>query len=116
MSGGNFRLSFTYSSWRLPFHLMPLLHLKSLEGSREAGGTKSSRFFRYQSEDLNMGEQVGGGGTPGAGNLGVVQGEVQQKGLGGKVENKVDKETTALLSDPETVKEERSKVRKSIAN
>ena len=38
------------------------------------------------------------------------------EGLGGKVENKVDKETTALLSDPETVKEERSKVRKSIAN
>ena len=91
LSGGNFRLSFkciyTYSSWRLPFHLMPLLHLKSLEGSREAGGTKSSRFFRYQSENLNMGEQVVGGGTPGAGNLGVVQGEVQQKGLGGKVDN-----------------------------
>jgi len=38
------------------------------------------------------------------------------EGLGGKVENKVDKETTALLSDPETVKEERSKVREAKAS
>ena len=37
------------------------------------------------------------------------------EGLGGKVENKVEKETTALVSDPETVKEERSKVRKSLS-